>query len=132
MDREIKAKTHSSHTLIRLEQTDKLPSKKESEDTPLRILIMHIPVRYWSMFSGIRLCSKLGFNSAMLFSNLHQLMRYIGFNKKVFVGQQLPYQYYIARHINNVTLNDLINASQTSPSDEMLERIKLQLPKHMQ
>lgn len=96
----------------------------ESESTPLRELILKIPVRYWSMFKGIRLNRKLGFKTAMICPNLHHLMRYIGWNQKVAKDDRLAYQLYIDRDIQVISLEDLISCCEISPNGQFLEKIK--------
>lgn len=133
MDKQIRAMMRNPSALMRFQTTGELPRivELESEDSPLRQLVVKIPVRYWSLFSGIRLCHELGFNSAMLFANLHQLSRYIGTNQKVTPNERLPYQFYMDRSTHTVTLAQLLKASSKHPTGETLQSIIDRLPAHL-
>ncbi|GMQ49644.1 hypothetical protein [Vibrio sp. 10N] len=134
MDRTIKELMRNPNALAKFHLTGQLPTVtlQPSEETPLRSLINHIPVRYWSMFRGTTLSRDLGFkNTAMKFSNLHQLMRYIGFNRKVARAERLPYQFYIDRSKQTVTLSDLVEATRAVPNAKLLDNVKACLPEHL-
>lgn len=134
MDRTIKELMRNPRALAQFHLSGQLPPVKvqPSEETPLRTLINHIPVRYWSMFQGTTLSRDLGFkNTAMRFANLHQLMRYIGFNKQVARAERLPYQFYIDRSKQTVTLSDLVEATRAAPSGKLLDKVKACLPEHL-
>ncbi|MGR5178849.1 hypothetical protein [Vibrio mediterranei] len=133
MDRTIKELMRNPSALAKFHLTGQLPTviEQPSEETPLRTLIKHIPVRYWSTFQGTTLSRELGFHTAMRFGNLHQLMRYIGFNIKVSKAERLPYQFYIDRNTQLVTLTDLVSATRSTPNDALLKKIQSHLPKHL-
>lgn len=99
---------------------EKIPSR----ETPLRLLVESIPARYWSLFNGVSLDRKLGFKTAMRFSNLHQLMRYIGWKQHVVHGERLAYEFYIDEDIEVVTLDELILSTESCPEEKVLHAIQ--------
>jgi hypothetical protein len=66
-------KQHEGDSMEIMRKSSFINEKIPSRQTPLRNLVESIPARYWSLFNGIRLDRKLGFKTAMRFSNLHQL-----------------------------------------------------------
>lgn len=134
MERASEKLMRNPSALAKFHRTGKLPTenRQPSEETPLRALISQIPVRYWSMFQGTTLSRELGFqNTAMRFANLHQLMRYIGFNKTVSSAERLPYQYYVCRSTEVVTLTALVSSSAVAPNEVLINKIRSRLPKHL-
>ena len=131
MNKQIRTMMRDPNALVRFHTTGKLPPLFDSEDTPLRQLILKIPVRYWSLFKGVRLSHELGFNSAMQFGNIHQLSRYLGTNKKVARSERLAYQFYIDRGVKLVTLAQLIESSAEHPTQQALADIIKRLPPHL-
>ncbi len=104
-----------------------LAKSQLSEGTPLRELVSKIPVRYWSLFKGIELNRRIGFQTAMRCTNLHQLMRYIGWNEYVMEGAQLPYQRYIDPEKLSVSLDDLICCCDEVPNEYFIALIQEKL-----
>ena len=131
MDKQVRYMMRNPTAFMDCQSIGRLPKSRESESCALRELVARIPVRYWSLFSGVSLSPDLGFNSAMKFGNLHQMMRYLGFNQKIIENERLPYQFYLIRDVRDVRFEQLLLASKSTPDADAIESIKRILPTHL-
>lgn len=126
---QIKAITRNPKVFMDFHLLGKVPRETKAPTTPLRDLILTIPIRLWPQFQGIQVNSKLGFSGERRFNTLHQLARWLGYNQTNMLNTRMPYQSWKIRGFQRkLFLDDLLKCTSKAPNNEILIR---HIPKNL-
>jgi hypothetical protein len=115
-NQQIRAITRNPKAMMDFQILGKLPPLEDSLSTPLRELILTIPVGHWDKYKGITVDKHLGFNGQLTFHSTFQLMRWLGYQQKIVGNQSLPYYSFVNRRFKSkLTIEQFSECCKVSP-----------------